>query len=155
MIGRGLPKSVLSFMLLVSSGPQTVSISLSLTKPATDKPSAIVVIISVKNISSEPQSLAKSDPFLDFSIRLTDATNGLAVPLTNEGKELRSGTMRGFYVMSVHGFDLPPGKVYTEDLELGRYFQIKPKGKYRLRVSRDFGSPPFTVVSDVLVIELD
>jgi hypothetical protein len=155
MIGSSLPKLFVSFMFLVSSGPPTISITLSFTKSATEKPSATVVSISVKNISSEPQSVAKSDAFSDFSIRLTDATDGLEVPLTNEAKELRSGTKRGFQIRSVHGFDLPPGKVYTEDLELGRYFQVQPKGKYRLRVSRDFGSPPLTVVSNVLVIKLD
>ncbi len=155
MIGGSLPRLLVSFTFLVSSEAPTISITLNFSKPATEKPSAAVVSISVKNISSEPQSVTKSNAFSDFSIRLTDATDGLEVPLTNEAKELRSGTKRGFQTRSVHGFDLPPGKGYTEDLELGRYFQIKPKGKYRLRVSRDFGRPPLTVVSNLLVIELD
>ncbi len=66
MIGSSLPELVLSFMLLVSSGPQTISITLSLTKPATEKPSATVVSISVKNISSEPQSRREKRCFFRF-----------------------------------------------------------------------------------------
>jgi hypothetical protein len=104
MIGSSLPKLFVSFMFLVSSGPPTISITPRFTKPATEKPSATVVSISVKNISSEPQSVTKSDAFSDFSIRLTDATNGLEVQLTKEAKELRSGTKHGFQIRSVHEY---------------------------------------------------
>jgi len=155
MISNSLSKSVVSLMLLVSTGPQAGSITLSLAKPATDKPSAIVVSISIQNDSPKPLSLTKRGALLDFSIRLTNVTNGLAVPLTEEGHDLRYGTPGGFRIMSAQGFDLPPGRAITAVLELSRYFQIKPKGKYRLQVIRDLGSPPSKVASNVLVIEPD
>ena len=153
MIDSSLPKLILSFILLASPEQQGVSITLSLTNPTTDNPSATNVSISMRNTSSKPQSLSRSGAFLDFSIRLTDVTSGLEVPLTKEGHDLRYGTGGGFHITSTQGFDLPPGQTFAELLELDRYFQIKAKRKYRLQVSRHFGSPPSKVVSNVLVID--
>ena len=153
---RLLAAAVLSSFVSSATAAEThvFAITLSLAPPSAfwAQVSSPLLRITVTNLSSKLLRVPEAGAFFDYSITVLDH-GGLPVPLTKEGDAIRTG--KGNIVISrAIVIQLQPGESHSEDLDLRRYYELKTPGKYTVQVTRELGTPPDKVSSNILEMNL-
>ena len=138
---------------LIGAPRHSFSIDVSLAEPIAQNQDSRMVNVTVKNISSEPLSVAVSGAFFDYSLDLSDAI-GRPVPFTKEGHAVRFGGQGFILPNGAMMARLQAGESNKEVLDLRRYFDIKSPGKYKLQATRKFLKPEDAVSSNILLIDM-
>ena len=110
---------------------RTPVLSARFDKSVTVPGEMVILSVALLNYGTNTVFLPSTMDFGDYQIHVSDE-NGLAVPLTRYGENLRRAQVGA----STTEYMLPPGKILIVRFVLNRLFDLSMAGKYRVKVSR-------------------
>ncbi len=136
-------------LFLPGNPTEGFQLSLSMDKSVFTPREAILVTVSLKNITTGTRSLATTNPESDFNLSVEDK-QGKKLPFTLYGKGMNDGATFGRYSVELKG-----GEQVQYLLQIDRLYDLTLDGSYSIEVVRKVPNLTGNNFSDVMSKKLN